>query len=140
MDEADIREKYKAKPEQAENIIASAKTMLHPQRKTTLYLVLEFKSEVSSSLQASSETKRSFQQEDSGKAVEPPRKKVKAKAKVVVAKPLGAQMKQRAGKLQEEMAAAIAKGAEQQEDLEKEENKDVLPETVVSVRWRVHVV
>ena len=39
-----------------------------------------------------------------------------------------------------EMAAAIAKGAEQQEDLEKEENKDVLPEKVVSVRWRVHVV
>ena len=43
LDEADLRERYANKPDQVTNVLAYARTMLHPVRRVTLYLDTNFR-------------------------------------------------------------------------------------------------
>ena len=77
MDEEDVRTAFKTKPEQAENILKTAKTMEHPQRKVTMYEVLEFKSQAGNNKENKKRTQREGTQTATFKAA----KKVKAEPK-----------------------------------------------------------
>ena len=72
FDEDDLRERYKDKPGQLENLLQSAETMIHPTRKCTMYLDFALKKNAESGSSTSLEVKRKVTQEDN-KFQKPPK-------------------------------------------------------------------
>ena len=70
LDEIDLREKFKNKPEQAQHIIDNARSVMHPTRGVLVWEVLEFKSSSGSSTEKSVQLKRVASQEQ---LVKPPK-------------------------------------------------------------------
>ena len=64
LDEEDLRERYKNKPGQLENVLQNAETMIHPTRKCKMYLDFAMTKDVASGSSTSHEVKRRVEQED----------------------------------------------------------------------------
>ena len=73
LDEEDVREHFKNKPQQAQNTIDTARQIWHPQRQVTLYEVLEYKSKDETTLLGQKTKKRVWSQEDQVKAKKAPK-------------------------------------------------------------------
>ena len=77
LDEEDLRERYKSKPEQLRNMLASARQITHPTRKCTLYLDTNFRFSSSNETSHREETKRVSYSEDAQEAPPQPKKKAR---------------------------------------------------------------
>ena len=62
LDEEDLRDRYKNKPLQLENVLQNAKTTIHPTRKCKMYLDFAMTQDVSSGSSTSHEVKRTMVQ------------------------------------------------------------------------------
>ncbi len=101
LDEADLTEKYKSKPQQLESILAKARSFTHPIRGCLLYEDVEFKGQASHVTKRREEVTISAETEETAKK---PPKKVKV-AKPKEAKGLTDKAKEKATKLLEKIAA-----------------------------------
>ena len=81
MDEVDVREKYKNKPEVAENIILNGKRFFCPVKKLTMYADPKYTAKVQDAVEHGTTEKRKGQMALKEDEMEQPSKKAKAKAK-----------------------------------------------------------
>ena len=137
LDEVDLTEKYKSKPEQLKSMLQNAKRMEHPTRKVTLFFDANFKSTATEELEKRCEERAVATSETFKKAPPKPKAKACLASKKKKAKPPPSK------KQMDNLRAAAAKAeavAEQMADLSAQaaENSDFVPkgafETLVNQR------
>ena len=133
LDEADLREKYKGKPDQAQNIIDKARSVLHPTRRVLLYEVLEFKSSSGSSFENSVQQKRTAEQAQMAKPPKQPKKEQpalitgEAKPTEPIELELAPSQREKLKKLLDTVEKALAAGEKTKESASADGVKDGIP-------------
>ena len=128
LDEVDLQQKYKDKPDQLKSIMDTAETREHPTRKVTLYADINFSSKHSKRHEVEAETKRKCTSMETVKGAKKPKKEKPEKTED---KPLNKGQKAKLTKLEHKLEEIKVLWGQQQQCTHDQFLKTFLPQTVL---------